>query len=518
MSSEETARMLSRFDFNDLFVLEMANNHQGDVEHGKRIIRELAAVVKKNGVRAAVKFQFRQLDSFIHPEHRGRSENKHIPRFLSTRLDRDAFAALATEARAQGLLPMSTPFDEESVALLEELDLDIVKVGSCSAKDWPLLERIADAGKPVIFSTGGLLLKDIDNLVSFFDHRGVDYAIMHCVSLYPIPEDKFDLGQIDVLRSRYPRRTIGWSTHEAPDETDAVLIAVAKGARMFERHVGVATDAITLNTYSSTPAQIDRWLQAYRRAVTLCGRGGGRQPSAEETESLQSLSRGVYLKADVASGAIIGRDDVYFAMPWRDGQIPSGQWREGMVATRDARADEPLAWAAVEYPPDPPRVAIQSAVHEVKALLNEARIHLGSEFKVEYSHHYGMESFRKVGCVLIDCVNREYCKKIIVQLPGQVHPPHFHKRKEETFQVLHGVLNVELDGHRRVLHPGETLLVLPGVWHRFWTDTGCVAEEISTTHFNDDSVYQDKKINQMARHERKTVVDHWGRFQLPSAT
>ena len=90
MSSEETARMLSRFDFNDLFVLEMANNHQGDIEHGKRIIRELAAVVKKNGVRAAVKFQFRQLDSFIHPEHRGRSENKHIPRFLSTRLDRDA--------------------------------------------------------------------------------------------------------------------------------------------------------------------------------------------------------------------------------------------------------------------------------------------------------------------------------------------------------------------------------------------------------------------------------------------
>jgi N-acetylneuraminate synthase len=287
---------------------------------------------------------------------------------------------------------------------------------------------------------------------------------------------------------------------------------------MFERHVGVVTDAITLNTYSSTPAQIDSWLQAYRKAVVLCGSLDRPEPAREETESLDSLSRGIYVKEDAAAGAVLRREDVFFAMPWTPGQLPSGRWREGMSLKSDLKAGAAVSWAQVEYPPDAPRMAIQSAVHEVKALLNEARIHLGSEFKVEYSHHYGMENFRKTGCVLIDCVNREYCKKIVVQLPGQAHPLHFHKRKEETFQVLHGVLHMELDGHHRVLHPGETVLVLPGVWHRFWTETGCVAEEISTTHFNDDSVYQDKKVNQMARAERKTVVDHWGRYQLAASS
>ena len=91
----------------------------------------------------------------------------------------------------------------------------------------------------------------------------------------------------------------------------------------------------------------------------------------------------------------------------------------------------------------------------------------------------------------------------------------FHKLKEETFQLLHGDLTVSVDGNIRILAPGEILLVMPGVWHSFWSKNGCVVEEISTTHFNNDSVYKDPKINKLQRHERKTVVDHWGRYQLP---
>ena len=75
-------------------------------------------------------------------------------------------------------------------------------------------------------------------------------------------------------------------------------------------------------------------------------------------------------------------------------------------------------------------------------------------------------------------------------------------------------LHVELDGRRKTLNRGDTLLVLPGVWHRFWTDTGCVFEELSTTHFANDSVYRDEAINSLTPAQRKTVVDHWGRFQL----
>ena len=82
---------------------------------------------------------------------------------------------------------MCTPFDEASVDLIVDMGFDLIKVASCSADDWPLLEKIAGANLPTVFSTGGLLIEDIDNLVSFFTHRGSHFAMMHCVSIYPTP-------------------------------------------------------------------------------------------------------------------------------------------------------------------------------------------------------------------------------------------------------------------------------------------------------------------------------------------
>ena len=87
-------------------------------------------------------------------------------------------------------------------------------------------------------------------------------------------------------------------------------------------------------------------------------------------------------------------------------------------------------------------------------------------------------------------------------------------KKEETFQILYGCLETITEGHRRTLHPGETLLVQPGVWHSFWSENGCVFEEVSTTHYNNDSIYNDKKINDMKREDRKTKAINWGRFTI----
>ena len=512
-STQEVSGMNERFDFRDLFVFDLANNHQGSVEHALGIIRGIGEVARRQGVKGAFKFQFRQLDTFVHPEHQKQSGNKHIPRFLSTRLDRPQFQILLDAVRKEGMLAMCTPFDEDSVDVITDMRFDIVKVASCSAKDWPLLEKIAKAGLPVIFSTGGLQIGNIDDLVSFFDHRGVDFAIMHCVSIYPTPEDQCNLNQIDTLRQRYPNRIIGWSTHENPDATVPVQVAVAKGAQLFERHVGIATKDIKLNAYSSTPEQADRWISACKQAAVLCG-STERQFYGVEQESLDSLRRGVYARKPVKKGQPIGREQVYFAMPYIEGQLDSGNWKAGIVARADVNADAPVLLAQADIPHDPDYQVLKEAVHEVKAQLNQARIALNSEFEVEYSHHYGVSKFREYGAVIINCVNRAYCKKIIVQLPGQKHPPHFHTLKEETFQVLHGDLTVSVDGHIRSMVPGEVCLVMPGVWHSFWSENGCVFEEISTTHHNNDSVYKDAKINKLKRHERKTVVDHWGRFQL----
>jgi sialic acid synthase SpsE/mannose-6-phosphate isomerase-like protein (cupin superfamily) len=505
---------MEKFDFHNLFVLDLANNHQGSVDHGKTIIKRCANVVAKHGVRAAVKFQFRDLDTFIHVDHLAGTTNKHVPRFLSTRLSWAQFRNMLDLVKSHKLVSMCTPFDETSVDKIVEMDFDVVKVASCSARDWPLLEIVAATGKPIVASTGGLTKDEVDDLVSYLDHRGCDFALMHCVSIYPTPDDTCNLANIAAFRERYPGRVIGWSTHENPADMVPVGLAAALGAEMFERHVGIAIDAIKLNAYSSTPEQIDGWISTWKKTQMLMGSRARLPALPVEKSAIDDLRRGIFAKGAIAAGQPIARDDVYFAFPYAPGALTSGEWRDGMVTTADIAPDAPVLKASVDIPGDPDIKIIKEAIHEVKGLLNIAHVPLTTEFSVEYSHHYGVQNFRKFGAILINVINRDYCKKVLVQLPGQMHPLHFHKRKEETFLVLWGELHIEVDGRTRKLERGATLLVLPGVWHRFWTETGCVFEEISTKYMTDDSVYRDDAINRLSSAQRKTVVDHWGRFQL----
>ena len=500
--------------FEDIFVFDLANNHQGSLEHGKQIIRAVGEHVAKWQVNGVMKFQYRQLDTFIHPDHQTGSKEKYVQRFQGTRLTESDNQELYEEARKVGLRTMCTPFDEESVDVIVDRGFDYIKVASCSAKDWPLLEKIAAATMPVVFSTGGLKLSDIDKLVSFFEHRGVPAAMMHCVSIYPTPAEDCHLNHIDILRNRYRKHIIGWSTHEDQDDTVPVAVAMAKGARMFERHVGIETPEIKLNAYSSTPDQVDRWLGAYVHARTLCGNHDGKEINQAETASLEALSRGVYAKRDLEVGEKLNRDKVYFAMPFVDGQLASGEWTSGIVVKSAVSANKAVQSDQIEHAKPRASVPLKVAIHEIKALLSEARVELNSEFDLEFSHHYGKQKFSEIGTTIINCINREYCKKILVQLPGQHHPEHYHKRKEETFQVLYGVLESEIDGQHRTLRPGQTALVQPGTWHRFWSDTGCVFEEVSTTHYNNDSVYNDRVINNMELADRKTRLNNWGRFEM----
>jgi len=74
---------------------------------------------------------------------------------------------------------MCSPFDEFSVDKIKEMKFDLLKVASCSADDWTLLEKVTESGMPVFVSKGGLNVDEIDDLVSFFSHKGVDFNIMH---------------------------------------------------------------------------------------------------------------------------------------------------------------------------------------------------------------------------------------------------------------------------------------------------------------------------------------------------
>lgn len=494
--------------FKDLFIFEMANSHQGSVEHGIDIIHAMGKIARKHNIKAAVKLQYRDMESFIHPDFKDRKDVPHIPRFMSTRLTYDQFCQLVDAVRAEGMLTMSTPFDETGVEWCLDQGLDIIKVASCSALDWPLLTKIANSHKPVILSTGGKVIADIDKLYNFFSHKGCTFAFMHCVAEYPAPEQNLQLDFIDRMNRRYRDITIGYSGHEDPDDNIVPMLAIAKGARILERHVGLPTETIQLNAYSMNPEQADRWVEAALRAKTICAmkKDKDKYVSQEELDSLHSLERGVYAKHPIKKGDVMTEADVYYAMPLQDKQMTSGEFKDGMVASRDYEADAKI----IEKPKLTGVGVVRSAVHDAKGMLYEAGIALGTDFEVEISHHYGMQHFRQNGAIIINIINREYCKKYIIVLPGQSHPFHAHRVKEETFQVLYGDLKVKVEGQEeKTLHPGDMQTILRGEFHAFSSDTGAIFEEVSTQHMKSDSYYKDPEIAQKDPIERKTFLKKW---------
>jgi sialic acid synthase SpsE len=338
--------------FNELFVLELANNHLGKLDRALRIISTYAQVVRFNNVRAAIKLQIRDVDNFIHKDFRDRRDVRYIKKTIDTQLAIDDYAKMVAAIRQASCISMATPFDEKSVDTCCELGIQILKIASSDLNDWMLIEKIARAKKPVIVSTGGSSLKDIDDLVRFFDNRHIPLAINHCVSLYPSEDNELEMNQIDFLRDRYRDHVIGFSTHEHGDWKSSMLIAYAKGARTFERHIDIDDDGIKISPYCSLPDQIDEWFKAYHRSRAMCGAPGTerRLPQPREIQYLDTLVRGVYAKRDLPEGHILADDDVYLAIPLLKGQISCRELMRGEVLLRPLQQDEAIAIDDIDSP------------------------------------------------------------------------------------------------------------------------------------------------------------------------
>ncbi len=343
---------MNRDIFEELFVLEMANNHWGNMNRGLKIVSDIAKIVRFNNVRAAIKLQFRDVASFIHKDFLNCNDIRYIKKTIDTKMCDEDFATLVNAIRKNGCIPMATPFDEKSVDMCVNLGIQIIKIASSDLNDWLLIEKIAKTRKPVIVSTGGSSLKDLDDLVTFFDNRNIPLALNHCVSIYPSEDRELELNQIDFLKNRYLSHTIGFSTHEYHDWTSSIMMAYAKGARTFERHVDISMDGVAVSPYCSLPEHIDVWFKAFHKAKEMCGGSGTakRIPPEKEIQYLDALVRGVYAKEDLPEGHILSDKDIYLAVPLQKGQISCRELMSGEVLIEPCDKDQPILIDMIDSP------------------------------------------------------------------------------------------------------------------------------------------------------------------------
>lgn len=491
-----------------LFIFEMANNHMGDVAHGLRIIRELRAASAGFDFRFAVKLQYRHLPDFIHPDFRNRVDLRFVKRFSETALSWDDYRRLKDAIVEAGFQSMCTPWDERSVDMIVAHGYDFLKVPSCYLTDWPLAEKIASTSLPLVISTAGEPFEEIDRIVSFYQHRNKQLGVMHCVGEYPTADANLQLNQIDLLRARYLNIEVGYSTHEAPDQLEAVMMAIAKGATLFEKHVGVPTEAYPLNAYSATPGQVRAWLTAAQRALAMAGVQNRRHEfSAMEKKTLGELRRAVFARRAIAPGEIVSSANTFVALPGQPGQLVANDFSKyNEFRAKEAMAANAPVWAAAVSMTDT-RSILHGIIRDVKHLLKSSQAIVPAQLELEVSHHFGLERFREFGSTTVTVVNREYCKRIILMLPGQVHPEQWHQLKDETYHLLHGEIDLRVDGDTRKCVRNDIVVIPRGAKHEFRSATGAVIEEISSTYVADDSYYTDPAI--VRDLTRKTYVTNW---------
>jgi N-acetylneuraminate synthase/sialic acid synthase len=311
------------YDGGEAYVLaEIGHNHQGELEKAKELIR----AAKECGV-DAVKLQKRDNRAlFTRSFYDSPYDNENS--FGSTygehrealELGREEWLELRRYARELELGFVVAAFDPPSADFCAELDVTAFKFASGDLPNVPFLRYVATFGKPLLLSTGGGTLEDIDRAVQAILPLNSQLAVLHCTASYPAEVEDLNLGVIDSLRERYPELVIGLSDHQ--NGIAMALVAYMLGARVFEKH-------FTLNhawkgsdhAYSLMPDGMRRLVRDLHRVPVALGDGVKRRLPSEE-RPLTKMGKKLVAARDLEAGQVLAPGDLEAKSPADAGLAP----------------------------------------------------------------------------------------------------------------------------------------------------------------------------------------------------
>ncbi len=232
---------------------------------------------------------------------------------------------------------LSTPFDDDSAALLDGLDVPAFKVGSGELTNLPFLASLASLGRPLIVSTGMATMVEVAAAVEAIASAGGAgrLALLHCVSTYPAAAADANLGAIRQLREAFGLQA-GWSDHTPGIELP--IAAVALGAVIVEKHLTLDRTRHGPDHAMSLEPEAFGSMVAGIRATELAIGGHDKAPTAGELEIAAVARRSLHWARDLPAGTEIAATDLLALRPG-SGMSPAGAAAlTGRLTTRDVRA------------------------------------------------------------------------------------------------------------------------------------------------------------------------------------
>ena len=289
-------------------IAEIGNNHEGSYT----LAEEMIGLAAEAGV-DAVKFQTFQTENYLSV-----GDIKRYKMLKSFELSYNEFKKLKQVAKGAGILFISTPFDLESALFLDSI-VDALKIASGDNNFYPLIETVAETGKPIIMSTG---LADIQQIIKsktliekIWDQQGFaqDLAILHCVSAYPVEPKYANLQAIQTLIKSFDC-TIGFSDHTLG--INAAIVSVGMGARIIEKHFTIDKNFSDFRDHqlSADFKEMKQLILSIREVEKMLG-SGDKVPQFPEKDTTIQVRRSIVTKHLLSEGHIIQWDDIAWIRP-----------------------------------------------------------------------------------------------------------------------------------------------------------------------------------------------------------
>ena len=216
-------------------IAEIGNNHNGNLDTAMKLIES----AKESGA-DAVKFQVKNIEksfskelldsTYVNENSFGKTYREHK---MALEFSEEQMKQLYDFAAKIDIICFSTPFDTDSVDMLERIGNSIYKISSFHVTDLNLIKYVCQTKKPIIISTGMSTIEEIDKAIELIKKYTKDFVIMHCVSCYPTEDEDVNLNVIPTLKSRY-NCPVGYSGHERGIAITASTVLL--GSCAIERH------------------------------------------------------------------------------------------------------------------------------------------------------------------------------------------------------------------------------------------------------------------------------------------
>jgi sialic acid synthase len=335
-------------------IAEVGHNHQGELQQAKDLIdaaKDCGADAVKLQKRANRSLYTREFygQPYDNEFSFGRTYGEHRE---ALELSPDQYRELQEHARGVGITFFATAFDVESADFLAELDMPAFKFASGDIRNTPLLRHVAGFGKPMVLSTGGADLADVERAVDAILPLNEQLCILQCTAAYPADTDDLNLNVITTLRNRFPELVIGLSDHQ-----NGIAMAVAAymlGARVIEKHFTLNHAAKgTDHAFSLMPEGMRKLVRDLQRIPGALG-DGVKRPLEIEEKPIQKMAKKLVAARDLEQGHVIASDDIAIKSP-ADGGLPPYELDRivGLRLRRPLRTDENVELVDLEPAAEP---------------------------------------------------------------------------------------------------------------------------------------------------------------------